>query len=160
MLVIWSSRRSEEACQEMRRFSPSDPHPCMHHGPDSTLSYPCLSKRYVLCPILRAPFRDTFPQPAISPTSVAAAEDLTNKVTEARSTITFQLKMVQCVVVTVGHAKIMPTTISECLSRYKSRPFARYALSHSFVHFFVASALFRRSPPQKPFRVSRTGGRQ
>ena len=129
----------------------------MHHGLDSALSYPRLSKWCVLCLILPYPF---FPASSNFPAPVAASENPTNKFTEARSTIDFQVKMVLCVVVTVGRVKIMPITTSECLFFTSPVPLSRCALSHSFAHFFVASALLPWSLPQKPFRVSRTGRRQ
>ena len=40
------------------------------------------------------------------PTPVSAAEDLTNKLTEVRSTIKFQLKKVLCLGVAVGHVQM------------------------------------------------------
>jgi len=40
------------------------------------------------------------------PTPVAHAEDLTNKITEVRSTIKFQLKKVLCLGVAVGHVQM------------------------------------------------------
>jgi large subunit ribosomal protein L10Ae len=40
------------------------------------------------------------------PTPVAPAEDLTNKLTEVRSTIKFQLKKVLCLAVAVGHVQM------------------------------------------------------
>ena len=40
------------------------------------------------------------------PTPVSHAEDLTNKLTEVRSTIKFQLKKVLCLGVAVGHIQV------------------------------------------------------
>ena len=40
------------------------------------------------------------------PTPVSAAEDLSNKLTEVRSTIKFQLKKVLCLGVAVGHVQM------------------------------------------------------
>ena len=40
------------------------------------------------------------------PTPVSHSEDLTNKITEVRSTIKFQLKKVLCLGVAVGHVQM------------------------------------------------------
>jgi hypothetical protein len=60
------------------------------------------------------------------PTPVSPAEDLSNKLTEVRSTIKFQLKKVLCLGVAVGHvqmsddqvlANVMLSTPEDCLLR-------------------------------------------
>ena len=55
----------------------------------------------------RYPPRRLHPPPAGKfPTPVSHAEDLSNKLTEVRSTIKFQLKKVLCLGVAVGHVQM------------------------------------------------------
>lgn len=57
--------------------------------------------------IKRPPYDSNLPPTAGKfPTPVSHAEDLTNKITEVRSTIKFQLKKVLCLGVAVGHVQM------------------------------------------------------
>jgi large subunit ribosomal protein L10Ae len=54
---------------------------------------------YIIC-LIPSPIAGKFPTP------IAHAEDMSNKLTEVRSTIKFQLKKVLCLGVAVGHVQM------------------------------------------------------
>ena len=69
-----------------------------------------------------------FPQTHISsagkfPTPVSNSEDLSNKITEVRSTIKFQLKKVLCLGVAVGHVQMTDDQVLGNVMLSTSNPF-------------------------------------
>lgn len=74
--------------------------------------------------------RDVLTEPVLCtagkfPTPISHNEDLTNKITEVRSTIKFQLKKVLCLGVAVGHVEMTEDQVlaNVMLSAYPTFPF-------------------------------------
>lgn len=83
---------------------------------------PGLSKGVFICFSFNFPTQRTSSTAGKFPTPIAHAEDLSNKLTEVRSTIKFQLKKVLCLGVAVGHVQMTDDQVlgNVMLSEYLS----------------------------------------
>ncbi|PFH45767.1 hypothetical protein AMATHDRAFT_51478 [Amanita thiersii Skay4041] len=91
------------------------------------------------------------------PTPVSHSEDLTNKLTEVRSTIKFQLKKVLCLGVAVGHVEMTDDQVLANVMLSKYPTFASHATS-SRINFLV-SLLKKNWQNVKSLHVKTTMGR-
>ena len=105
-LILVSStgqQTCQEARQEVRRF----PDLRGPHQADPASPWPGSVEGCVECGCPgRHQANSTLPPAGKFPTPVSHAEDLSNKLTEVRSTIKFQLKKVLCLGVAVGHVQM------------------------------------------------------
>ena len=87
------------------------------------------------------------------PTPISHAEDLSNKLTEVRSTIKFQLKKVLCLGVAVGHVQMSDDQVlgnvmlGMCLEGFSAFSSCQSPASNQFPRLFVEEELAKHQVP-------------